>query len=217
MVITPAILTDDVSKFENIFKLYLDSGFSSVDIDIQESDFSSNSTLIWHSVLEIASSLTDKLTTVSVGWDLKVSQPQDIIEKIFETLSNIDCRFYVYSNANIDFINSSLPYYGDLGLGILGSVDMPNDDVYKKFNEVQIMTIRSETQGGILDDDLLLRTSLLREYGYTGIISIDGGVNLDSAKKIKHTPVERVSVGSFFQNSDNLAKSQLELVEALRV
>jgi pentose-5-phosphate-3-epimerase len=53
--------------------------------------------------------------------------------------------------------------------------------------------------------------------GYTGRISIDGGVNLTSAEEIKYWEIDRVSVGSFFQKSKDAQLAYMKLQLALNL
>lgn len=221
IVITPAILTASKEHLEQLLKRYVEAGFSYIDIDIQESGFASESTLSFADALEVVQA-ADLPAEISLGWDLKVSQPQKIVATLTELAEKVDykVRTYVYSSAQIDFL-STIKLNHHVGVGILASSGLKGLDFYTQFPEVQLLTIESEQQGAKLKVDLLDRATQLREMGYTGSISLDGGINLKSAELVnayaRELRIDRVSVGSYFQESKNIELDKQKLQLALNI
>ena len=206
ITITPAILTTDQKDLVAILQRDLDFGFSVIDIDIQEQPFASNPTLDFEHSFAAVSKMTLP-HSLSLGWDLKLAQPQQAVERILAhaAKAGIKTRIYVYSNADIAFVKSVDLKKHHIGLALLGTEELPELPVYNDFPEVQLMTITVERQGAELDPSRLRRSIKMREDGYRGIISIDGGVNAKTAPLIAEMPLERVCVGSYFQKAPDLA------------
>lgn len=78
------------------------------------------------------------------------------------------------------------------------------DFLVKNFNFVQIMGIEEiGKQGELFDDRVFTQIKSLKEKYPGVIISIDGGVNLENAKRLKEAGVDRLVSGStIFQSED---------------
>lgn len=212
--ITPALLLDSKDDLSTMLQIYLEVGFKSIDIDIQETPFASDDTLTFESAWEVVTAL-GAFDKVDLGWDIKAATPETEVKSIFAATSN--CRAYVYPGADLEFIGSLTPAQRNkLGLGLLGMDNIKTDFDYNQFPEIQIMSIDEETQGGQIDVRLLDKISKLRDVGYTGKIAIDGGVNENTAALIRRYAPDRVSVGSYFQaSSDDLIAAYDRLSQAL--
>jgi pentose-5-phosphate-3-epimerase len=207
--ITPAILVTDIGQLKQLIKRYVTAGIGTCDVDIQEKPFASDATSGFQDIWEVISHLP--IGNISLGWDLKMAQPEMALQTILTKFPKH--RVYVYSSAELGFLKGlDLAEY-HIGLGILAGDELPGMEVLQSFPEVQVMTVRDEKQGGGLDVSLLERTRALRSMGYMGIISIDGGVDLETVKLVQQYPIDRVSVGSYFQRSDDV-QAAYEKLEA---
>jgi pentose-5-phosphate-3-epimerase len=224
MQISPAILTTNQQKIVELLNSYVKSGFTTIDIDIQQTPFASSTTVNWPEVLKILANF-DLPTTVSIGWDLKIAQPLDAVQQILAQAKKLkhSYRIYIYSTASIQpMLDLNLDLAANhIGLGILGNKTMRGIEFMQQFPEVQLMTVAEEQQGSKFDPNLLDRVTQIREMGYTGQVSIDGGVNLESAELInayaKEVEINRVSVGSYFQESQELLLDLQKLQLALNI
>jgi pentose-5-phosphate-3-epimerase len=214
--ISPAILTSEAQQLRHLLEKYVAAGFESVDIDIQETPFASRATLPWQTALEVVSEAAREDWDISIGWDLKMAVPEEVVKQLLNS-RNVVHRIYVYQNAEIDFARSLLASGITLGVGIYPEVALQGIEYYKAFPEVQFMTITSEAQGSEMDLDTLSRVTEIREMGYTGTVSIDGGVNLKTAENVRLYSLDRVSVGSYFQESQDLALDRQKLALALNL
>jgi pentose-5-phosphate-3-epimerase len=221
--VTPAPLTSSPETLANLLAKFIAAGFDSIDIDIQEHPFASSSTLSWEQSLEVVEKI-DLPDNISLGWDLKLAQPEAAVVAILaqaQKLKRTADRIYVYSTAQIDFVDEIDTAGARIGLGILGSTNPRGVEFLSKFPEVQLMTIHAEVQGSKLDPNLLDRVTEIRDLGYEGLISVDGGINLNSAELInayaKEVRIDRVSVGSYFQNATDLESAKQKLEIALNI
>lgn len=207
--IMPAILTSSRDELRELLLKYSSLGFKSIDIDIQEDSFVSTSTISYQDAIEIVKELISELNGISVGWDLKLKNPSTAVLKLKEIFSQ-NVRIYIYTNAEIAGIERDGKI---IRLGVLGSESLPTNDMLDNIPEIQLMTIKEEKQGSTLDPCLLSRSMELRTLGFKGTISVDGGVNLDTADLISLYPIGRVSVGSYLQGSSDVESSYKDLEE----
>lgn len=211
ITVVPAILTNDSAELRSLLLEYTRVGFTLIDIDIQEVPFVSDPTLPWREVVDIVRELSAELTSVSIGWDLKLAAPLSAVEAIRDMGRKKD-RMYVYQSADIEWSRKLDCYQERISLGVLDTDELVDIDWYAHYPEIQLMTVTAEQQGAQLSEKLLSRVEDLRRYGFPGHISIDGGVNLESTDKIRTIAPDRVSVGSYFQHSEQLEmdKDRLE-------
>lgn len=210
MTISPAILVKNPAQLRHHLQRYLAAGIRSIDIDIQETPFASNSTLPFAEAFSLVQNL-DLPEDVILGWDLKLADPRSAVEQIIDAFP--DQRIYVYQNVQNDYLVQNIQF--GVAIAVMGDDELRDLDFYQQFPEVQIMSVESETQGAEISAEDLSKVTRLREMGYTGLISIDGGVHLETAELIKNYPIDRVSVGSYFQQSDDVGKAYEELKSKL--
>jgi ribulose-phosphate 3-epimerase len=81
---------------------------------------------------------------------------------------------------------------------------------------IQIYTIMPGAQGQPFLPERLKLIPLLRQFGFTGLIGIDGGVNLKTISLIKEYQPDILSVGSAIMHAEDPVAAYKELLEALR-
>ncbi|MFA5751077.1 MAG: hypothetical protein WCX79_02720 [Candidatus Paceibacterota bacterium] len=108
-----------------------------------------------------------------------------------------------------DFLEGIDPYIKDsieIGVGIW--LDKPVEDVFPLVNcidFVQIMGIkRIGFQGEEFDNKCIEYVKILRKKFPNLIISIDGGVNFDTAPLLINNGVDRLAIGSALFNTDDI-------------
>lgn len=199
--ITPAILTADAAQFSEIIERYLGMGFNRIDIDIADSEFAHHDTLQMAEVLPLLENLGYE--DVEIGWHLMLKHPQDAVVDLMssEIWEEFDHMIYIHQEAEIGFIKEA--DFNDLNLGVVVKENsaLKGPDFYNKFLETQLMTVTIGAQGDDFNTAVLNKIDQLRSMGYVGVISLDGGVNLQSALIIVDCDIDRVSVGSFLQDS----------------
>ncbi len=207
--ITPAILTDDLEAFKSLILKFKD--FESIDIDIIRSPFVENKTL---QIEEIVGDL-EHLSSKSVGLHFMVQDPEkDLIKLKNSNLKDHNLRIYLQQESNLKFLNSfDWPKNWSRAVSIKIESNLFDINYYKQFYEVQLMSVTLGWQGSEFQMEVFEKLVNLKKMGYNGQVSLDGSVNLKTAKIIKDYAVNRVSVGSYFTKADDvsLAKMKLEL------
>ena len=212
--ITPAILVNkpsDLKNFIHSFSIY----FNRIDIDFMDGSITSSTTVSLDEILNI---VANYLSHISFGFHLMTNNV-DLIKDFILKLSLVYTKelnvkvqnFAIYlhqevltNNQNDNLLEFILSNLTKESRGVVVSIeqDIIDLDFYNNFSEVQIMTVQIGAQGGKFEKAALNKIYLLKDYN--GVISIDGGVNLETSQIIKQYRINRVSVGSYFQRSTNL-------------
>lgn len=210
MQITPAILTDDLSVFKS---LVTELEFAhSIDIDIIRPPFVENHTLQLSDIFSLVNPQSQ-----SVGIHLMVADPKTDLEMLKNLdASNLNLRIYLHQESDLDFLsNFHWPQDWLKGITIKLESELKETEFYNNFDEVQFMSIETGKQGNPFNNQVIDKIEKLTASGYFGKISIDGGINLETIGYLKGFPVDRVSVGSFLQKSQNIKESYRMLEKVL--
>lgn len=212
--ICPAILTDNTSEFTREITCYT-ALFDQVDIDINI-DADRFNGMVTVDLAKIAEQ--GRAHAAKLGFHLMVENPEEIVHELRKISNEFrKSKFYIHQESSFSkkFIDS-IPFENRCVAVELES--LPREiSFYSQFSEVQLMTVSIGFQGQHLDETSLERSIWLKENEYKGKISIDGGINLHSAKVIRNYPIDRVSVGSYFSKSENIEFDRIKLNLALNI
>lgn len=208
--ITPAILTNDLEEFRSLIK---DLSFTdSIDIDIVRPPFVENTTL---QIIDIKDFIDTSKT--DLGFHLMVDDPKEDLYNIYN--SGIDghaARIYLHQESNLEYLKEfEWPANWLKAVSVKLETDLLNLDFYNQFAEVQFMSIKTGWQGSEFNPKVLDRIKALRDLGYKGNISVDGGINLETIHLIKDAPINRISVGSYFTKAEDKVRAFKLLEDAL--
>lgn len=196
--ITPAILTNDLIQFKNLLK---DLSFvDTIDIDVIRPPFIENTTLQVANIKDLIDAGRH-----SFGFHLMVDNPKEDLNDIYN--SGIDgngARIYLHQESNLEYLKEfDWPANWVKAITVKLETELLNLDFYTQFAEVQFMSIKTGWQGGEFNSKVLEKIKKLRELGFNGKISVDGGINLETIHLLKDAPINRISVGSYFTNAVN--------------
>lgn len=212
ITVTPAILTDNKEIFAQKFEVYATMPVSQIDIDVAEDSFVGNTTLQVEDVLALLTHKVDQ----TIGFHLMLKYPKLAFNMIRDACQGVDqdYRVYIHQEADIDDLLQIQDSF-HLGIAVMAESEMKDLPFYEQFPEVQFMTIKTGKQGNPFIPEVLEKVDKLRGLGYTGTITLDGGINMNTVVLIKSHQVDRLSVGSYLQNSDNPAATYQELLATL--
>lgn len=209
--ITPAILEPEFDSLLKCLDKFLE--FGDIDIDICGKDFAGNETPGVERLLT-----AEKISAYDeIGFHFMVNDAQNQLDLLLNSyLAQKRLRIYIHQNEGfLANLNSKLPQNWKLGVYILREEDLESLDYYSSFDEVQLMTVTIGFQGGGFDAKVLEKVDRLRSLGYNGKVSVDGGVDLDTAKLLRSHRIDRVSVGSYFKKAKDPDLAYDELYQAL--
>jgi ribulose-phosphate 3-epimerase len=109
------------------------------------------------------------------------------------------------------FLQSTRSRFPDIEIGLALNIDTPIDIVANyvaRVDVIQLMGIaRIGYQGEPFDERVIPKIAKLREKYPQVIISVDGGVNFDSAPKLIEAGANRLVSGSAIYNSDDISEA----------
>ncbi|MEP7103821.1 MAG: hypothetical protein ABI721_03870 [Candidatus Dojkabacteria bacterium] len=211
--ICPAILTSSSKELKEELLSY-SKLFNIIDIDINvdNDDFTGQITRRLEDVITILETMNE---VPFLNLHLMVENPLKEINKVIGKSFENKIRFIIHQESSLDDVIFSFLGRDKIGATLKVDSELKDLEFYNKFSEVQLMTVSIGYQGNEFEKKVLEKSKELKDMGFTGIISIDGGVNLETVDEIKKYPINRVSVGSYFSKSEDLIKSKKELEAAL--
>lgn len=212
--ITPAILTNKKPLVEKLLKTYGELSTQQIDIDFVEKKFAGNDTV---KIEEVISILAENPVKKKLGFHLMLKEPEQAVRLIHQTELQGDYVLYIHFESEHTFIYDKSIDLGKVGLVLNLETKLPALKVLSQFPEIQLMSIEVGKQGNAFDPAVADKVAGLRNMGYTGRVSLDGGINLDTASFIKSWPISRVSVGSFLQKSKQPELDLMKLDLALNL
>lgn len=206
MEICPAILTNNIKEFKNQLEIY-SKYFNTIDIDINVSGDGFEGVVTPN--LDLIIQEIQRLPRIQFNFHLMLSKPFWIYKYISDNLKQ-RVFYFLHQESDISFLDD-IEMTEDIGICIEKQTKLREIEFYNQFSEIQLMTVEIGFQGSKFDKRILQKAKNLRQMGYTGRLSLDGGINLESAIDIRASEVEinRLSVGSYFSTSKDV-KSSLE-------
>ncbi len=210
--ICPAILTDKIDEFEKELKEYSPL-FEVIDIDVnvKVDNFKGKVTV----PVENFISLLEKYPKNFFNIHLMTEFPLEEIKKTVSSPVFKNLRFIIHQESRIDNQIFTLLGRNRIAATLEVESELETIEFYKKYSEVQFMTVEVGYQGATFQTKVLEKAKKLKSLGFEGIISIDGGVNLETAEIIREYPIDRVSVGSYFSKSSHIENDLKQLNDAL--
>lgn len=209
--ITPAILTNDINKFNEYLNKFLKVG--DIDIDIIEKDFVDNETVEIESIINNDTLLDYQ----NIGWHLMVNDPENKAKMLLNShFKDKECRIYAQQEVALkSYLELKLPNNWSKCICLQIETKLESIEFYNNFDEVQFMSVKIGNQGNKFNSEALSKVDTLRQMGYNGNVSLDGGINLETAQYIAEHDIDRVSVGSFFSKALDKEEAYRQLNEIL--
>jgi len=211
MKVIPAINEPTFEKVkEKIFATRDVLGALRVHIDISDSKFTPHQT--WNNVKDIINLrfITNNFN-FNLGVHLMVNNPDEIVDSWlqsgmhaimvhFERVKDLDLIIKKCAKAGVDFILAVNPNTGIEALGDL-----------KKFKNILLLAVDPGSAGQEFQDIIIDKIKQLREKGFGGKIIIDGGINPETAKKVKAAGADVIVSASYIWNNISPKKGFEEL------
>ncbi len=203
--IIPSLIVSDFEELKS--KLAeLDGLVNWAEIDVMDGVFAPNVT--W----QIADDLSELDGKTKISVHLMTQLPETIIEDWLEWVDRV--VVHIESTTEMDLIAekfSTRP--NDLAIAL--ELETPIEKVFPyldKIKTVQLMSIANiGYYGEKFDDRVIEKIKLLREKDKNVRIVIDGGLDLENAKKVLDAGANDLVVGSHIWRSDDIAKAIKDL------
>jgi ribulose-phosphate 3-epimerase len=148
--------------------------------------------------------------------DLMIVRPEDVIDdwitagvrRIVVHQESTDKLEKILTDFRARFPKSEQPDVFDCEIGLAQNIDTPTEDLFpylEQIDFVQFMGIDViGEQGNPFDEQVLDKIRALRERSPKMVISVDGGVSLDTAPALVAAGVNRLVVGSAIFKSEDI-------------
>ncbi len=206
--IIPAIIALDFEELEKKVRL-VEPYVGWAQIDVMDGEFTPLKSF------NNPKKLKDLKTLLNLEAHLMINHPEKVIE---EWIDSGVKRILVHFESTNKF-EELIKKIKDSGLkvGVALKLETPVmviNDLIKKIDVVQLMGIAEiGYYGRLFDDRVLEKIKILRAKHPNVKIEIDGGINLENAKKVIKAGVNHIVVGSyiFSQSSETINKNVVEL------
>jgi ribulose-phosphate 3-epimerase len=151
--------------------------------------------------------------------DLMIAQPENAIDDWIsagvrrlvvhqESTENLDSLLIKFRER---FPKNEQPDVFDCEIGVAQNMATPVESLFPFLNQVDFVQFMGidviGEQGNAFDEKVLEKIKKLREYAPNTIISIDGGVSLDTAPALVAAGVSRLVVGSAIFGSEDIPET----------
>ena len=189
--ISPSILAADVLNMEKDIERIVNCGVDYLHMDIMDGHFVPNISFGPAFVKACYKKFDIKLDT-----HLMLSEPEKYIDVFAEAGSDI-----ITIHAEVDNFASTIQYIKSKGIKAGASIkpNTPAEVILPYLNEldlVLIMTVEPGFGGQKFMQSCVSKARELRDHGYKGIISVDGGVNKDTVKLCTDAGADMVVMGT---------------------
>ena len=188
-----------------------DFGAPRVHIDVTDGKFTTHQT--WNTakdLLDLRFMINN--FNLKLGVHLMVENPDAVIDEWlnvgikdvvvqFETIKNLDVIMQKCQRAGASFVlcvapSTSIEQLGDL----------------KKFLDIELLAVDPGASGQGFQESVINRIKELRAKGFAGKIIIDGGINLETIKKVKEAGADVIVSTSYIWDSPSPARAFKQLL-----
>lgn len=196
--IIPTILVKDFKEVRERIKKVEDY-VNWVQLDIMDGVFVDNET--WRNPQD----LKDFKTRVKLEAHLMIEKPEEVIDDWLEVVDRVIVHYEATNNISKG---------KRIGLAINPETSI---DVIKPFlNNLELvlcMTVSPGWGGQKFKDEVLIKIKALRKLWPNGNIEVDGGINLETAKKTIKAGANLICAGTYIFKSNNIKEAVKNLKE----
>ena len=210
--ILPSILSADFANLERDVRELEQIGIDMFHIDVMDGNFVPNISFGFP-IIEAIRSKTDKI----FDCHLMIARPEEYVERF----CNAGCdmvSFHIEATNHADRVIQIIKNSGKKA-GIVLNPQTPIESVkylLPKLDYVLIMTVNPGFGGQKFIPEMLEKTEELakirEEKGYTFLIQVDGGVNVETSKLCRDRGADLLVCGSFLFGAEDKEKTLGELL-----
>lgn len=200
MKVIPSINEPSFEKVKGRLFAARDFGEMNLHIDVTDGKFTQHQT--WNNMNDLVElRFIANNFGFKIGIHLMVENTDEIIDAWlkagmhavvvqFETVKNLDLMIEKCRKNNVMFILAVDP---DTQIDALGDP--------KRFEHIQLLAVDPGASGQPFQDIVIDKIKKLREKGFNGKIIIDGGINPDTARRVKFAGADVVISGWYIWNN----------------
>lgn len=210
MRVIPAINELNFEKVKERIFAARDFGATRIHIDVADGKFTLHQT--WNDIKDLIDLrfITNNFE-FNIGIHLMVENPDEVIDGWFkagmhaivvhfEAIKNLETIMDKCKKAGVEFILAVNPSMQIESLGDL-----------KRFENIQLLAVDPGAAGQAFQEITIDKIKKLREKGFNGKIIVDGGINLDTARRVKAAGADAIVSASYIWNNISPKKGYVEL------
>jgi ribulose-phosphate 3-epimerase len=202
----PAINEPTFDKIKEKIFSARDFGATGVHIDVADGKFTTHKT--WNNVKDLID-LRFIVNNIefNLGVHLMVDNPDEIIDEWLKSGAHtIALHFAKVKNIEM-IVEKCKKAEVSLELVIGPSVSVEDIKDFNKVDNILLLAVEPGLAGQQFQEDTLNKIKQLRERGFNGKIIVDGGINLETAKKVKEAGADIIVSASYLWNNINPARA----------
>lgn len=212
MNICPAILTNNIDFFREKLRMFQIFEIIEIDLIIPGNLVKTIPTIQTEEIIEEITRYPSKKFHIHLMCD----EPFIEIAKFKNVIKIIDIIFIIHQESNFG-IEEVKSFDFPIGLGIKLDTKLLDLAYYNQFSMIQLMCIEIGKQGNKFQPNVLEKVKKLRNLGYDREVSLDGGINLETAHLIISSEVNSVAAGSYFSKSLDIPTDKRKLEHVLKL
>lgn len=205
--VMPSILAADIGNLKVECQRAEAAGSDGLHLDIMDGTFVNNISLGFNVIRE-----AKQWVNIHLSVHLMIVRPDQYVERCAEFGAD---TILIHQEAPCD-VPATVRKMRELGVraGVTLNPDTPAEtlaDYLEEIDEVLVMSVWPGFGGQSFIEDVLLKVSQLREMKPELDISIDGGINQDTAEKAARAGANIFQVGTFMFKADSMADQISEM------
>jgi ribulose-phosphate 3-epimerase len=212
--LVPIVLESNIDEFR---KILLDciSFTNRINIDFVDWSRTENKTIGVDLVIETLDGLQCELI---IDYDLMMDDPEYTIKRLLEQKFTRNISLNVDTKRELDDLVTLANSTGAIKAGLSLNPENEVSDYSKYFENlslINILTIKPGKQGNPFLPEVLKKSTEIKDLGFNGIVSVDGGVNLGTIDEVVKYPFDSITVGSGIVKQSNPVRAYITLKEKI--
>ncbi len=198
--IAPSLLAANVLNLAQDVRMVLDGGAAALHIDIMDAHFVPNLTFGPH----LVKALRHGFPTALLDVHLMMTNPEKYIGAFAQSGAD-EMTIHVEIEADVKKVLEDIRALGvKAGLSLRPGTPVERLDPYlNDIHQVLVMSVEPGFGGQAIQLDMLKKLTYLRDRGFEGVRSVDGGITKDNAQLAVSVGANRLVMGSGIYGSDN--------------
>jgi ribulose-phosphate 3-epimerase len=206
--IAPSILSANFAEMGNAVKEITACGADYIHVDVMDGVFVPNLTFGFKMIEDIK-----PLTNIPLDVHLMITEPERYIEKFYKAGADIITIHYEAVKTDVISVLKQIRSYG-IKSAISIKPDTPVEEIIPYLDIIDmvlVMLVEPGWGGQQMIEECLEKVTIIREANTDIDIEVDGGINLENAKKVKDAGANIIVAGTAVFKASNKQDTIIKL------